>query len=91
MIKQAEIIVSGEVQRVFFRAQTKNKAEELGLVGWVKNLPDGSVGILAQGQEPSLVELIEWCRGGAQFAKADKVEVKWNETNAEFKDFKIIY
>jgi len=91
MIKQAEIIVSGKVQGVFFRARTKNKADSLKVIGRVENLSDGTVKILAQGEQKDIEQLIGWCRHGAVVAKVDRVEVKWIETSAEFKDFKIIY
>ncbi len=89
MVKRANLFVSGDVQGVFFRANTKEKAEALGLVGWVANMPGGSVNILAQGEEADLTELINWCRSGPGFAKVDKVEVKWEKVKDEFKNFEI--
>ncbi|MDP6476716.1 MAG: acylphosphatase, partial [Nitrospinaceae bacterium] len=58
------IIVHGRVQGVFFRASTQTRALELSLVGWVRNLPDSSVEIHAEGDRENLELLIEWCRQG---------------------------
>lgn len=68
------IRVYGKVQGVFFRASAQDKAEALGVLGWVKNEPDGSVLIKAEGPEDALQEFVSWCRQGPTYAKVEKVE-----------------
>ncbi len=76
MIKQIEITVTGKVQGVFFRETTKGEASKIGIVGTVKNLPNGNqVFIVAQGEEEKLAQLIGWCHQGSPAAVVEKVEV----------------
>ncbi len=76
MIKQIEITVTGKVQGVFFRESTKGEASKMGIVGTVKNLPNGNqVFIIAQGEEEKLAQLIGWCHQGPPTAMVEKVEV----------------
>jgi acylphosphatase len=88
-VKHLKVSVSGLVQGVFFRASTKEKAEQLGLKGYVMNESDGSVLIHAQGESNSLTALLSWCEsGGPEGAIVDKVEV--NEVGLEpFEFFRI--
>ncbi len=67
------IHVYGKVQGVFFRASAQDKAETLGVFGWVKNEPDGSVLIEAEGPEDKLEEFVAWCKQGPNHAKVEKV------------------
>lgn len=87
----AHIWVSGKVQGVFFRAHTEDKANSLGLSGWVRNLPDGRVEILAQGQKDKVDELIKWCHKGPPYARVSNVKVEWEEPKQDFKGFHITY
>lgn len=73
-MKHYKIQVIGKVQGVFFRASTQDKAEELGIKGWVKNEADGSVLIEAEGSEDKLQHFISWCRQGPSRADVKKVE-----------------
>lgn len=66
--------IIGLVQGVFFRADTKRKADELGLTGWVRNCEDGSVEVFAQGKEDALEKLEKWCRKGPPAAEVQHVE-----------------
>jgi acylphosphatase len=91
MIRLATIRVSGIVQGVYYRYRTKQKAYELGLSGFVRNLPDGSVEAHAEGEEEVVTRLIEWCRRGPVGARVDRVEVEWNEPSLRFADFSIRY
>lgn len=70
------IRVYGKVQGVFFRASTQDKAESLGILGWVKNEPDGTVKIEAEGPEQQMQEFIDWCKQGPTYAKVEKVDLK---------------
>lgn len=90
MKKSANIIISGRVQGVFYRASARKKAEELNLVGWVKNLPNENVEILAEGEERDLKEFIKWCYNGSSGAQVAKVETKWNEFEGGFDKFEIL-
>lgn len=90
MKKRANIIVSGRVQGVFYRASAKRKAEEIGLTGWVKNAPDNKVEIMAEGEEDKLREMIKWCYNGSRWAVVDKVETEWMKYGKKFDKFEII-
>lgn len=89
MTKQLYIKVEGLVQGVFFRAETQKEARTLGLTGWAKNMEDGSVEILAQGEELSLREFREWCKKGPDFARVDKVITTWQPLRDNFVDFEV--
>ncbi len=75
MAQQAlRIRVKGKVQGVFFRASTKEKADELDIKGWVRNEPDGSVLIEAEGEEGKLKEFLDWCWEGPSAARVEEVQ-----------------
>jgi acylphosphatase len=76
MKKGCSIHVSGKVQGVFFRASTKDKADELGVKGFVRNERDGSVYIEAEAEEGTLKLFIDWCKQGPRMARVDVCEVK---------------
>jgi len=86
---EAKIRVFGDVQGVFFRQETKKQAENLDLCGWVKNMPDGSVKIVAQGAKDKIDELIIWSRCGSSLAQVKKVKVKYNKPKEKYIDFSI--
>ncbi|MFA6427061.1 MAG: acylphosphatase [Candidatus Magasanikbacteria bacterium] len=91
-MKQLHLTIHGKVQGVFFRETAKEKAEELGLVGYVKNMPDRSVEVVAQGNEDALKKMLEWCRIGTQWAKVEQVDEVWMDVgSAEFGEFKIVW
>ncbi len=85
------IIVSGTVQGVFFRANTLSVATKLGLSGFVRNLPNGSVEIIAEGEKELLEKLLEWSSHGPAGAQVTKTEIKWEENKSEFRDFRVRY
>lgn len=68
--------VAGRVQGVFFRAETRRKAIELGLDGWVKNLSDGRVEFLISGSEAALAQMRAWLREGPRLARVDDLRVE---------------
>lgn len=76
MLQTISIIVSGKVQGVFFRQSTKEIATNLGINGQVKNLPDGSVYILATGTKDQLDNLLAWCRQGPPKATVIRIDIK---------------
>lgn len=85
--RQLNIIASGRVQGTFFRANAKRIADGLGLTGFAKNMKDGRVTILAEGEEAGLRKLLDWCYRGSFLAKVDELSFKWGEAKGEFKDF----
>jgi len=86
---RARIIVSGLVQGVFYRATMQEVARSLGVTGWVRNLPDGRVEAVAEGDEEAVKKLIEWAWRGPPLARVENVEVKWEDYRGEFRDFYI--
>jgi len=73
------VIVSGRVQGVWFRGSTQNKAERLGVAGWVRNLSDGRVEAVFEGPVDLVDTAVIWCRSGPSFAAVDSVEVESQE------------
>jgi len=90
MRKQVTLKVYGKVQGVFFRDSSRAEAQELGLRGWVKNETDGTVEIMAEGDDKDLIKFIEWCKYGPDHAEVEKVEVKWEKFSGQFDDFSVI-
>ena len=68
------IFISGKVQGVWFRASTQSQAEKLGVTGWVRNLPDGRVEVLACGDRAQLTSLVTWLHQGPPDASVSRVE-----------------
>ncbi len=89
MEKRLHVIVSGRVQGVWFRASTRSRAQDLGLVGRVWNRLDGRVEIIAEGREGALRELLLWCDVGPSGARVDDVESSWSSATGEFDEFVI--
>jgi acylphosphatase len=75
-MKTIQLLIQGKVQGVFYRASAKEKADKLGIRGWVKNTEDGDVAILCQGPEMELGEFINWCRQGPPRARVEHIELK---------------
>ncbi len=90
MIIRTRILVSGRVQGVFYRANAKNVAQELGIAGYAKNLDDGRVEILAEGEKEKISKLIDWCRKGPRNAKVENVEAMYDKATGEFSFFDIL-
>lgn len=76
---RAHVFVSGHVQGVFYRASTRDTARDRGVTGWVKNLDDGRVEIVFEGDEEDVETMIEWCQTGSQRARVDNVDVTYEE------------
>ncbi|MCK9230236.1 MAG: acylphosphatase [Syntrophales bacterium] len=73
--RRVRILVSGRVQGVFFRAHTLEEARRRSIGGWVRNLPDGRVEVLAEGENRAVNEFVAWCRRGPRFARVLQVDV----------------
>ena len=82
-------LISGRVQGVAFRAYTQEEARGLGLEGWVRNLRDGRVEVLAEGPRVALEKLLAWCREGPSYANVKDVEFEWDEPRGDLGDFHI--
>jgi acylphosphatase len=87
----AEILVSGRVQGVYYRAFTQQAAQRLGLNGFCRNLPDGRVEVTAEGDRDVIETLVEQLRVGPPRAKVEDVQVHWKPTERRYKDFSIRY
>lgn len=86
---RAELCIKGRVQGVFFRQSTKETAISCGVTGWVRNLPNGDVEAVLEGQEDAVRKVIEWCKCGPPAARVDEVQVEWNLPSNEFIRFSI--
>lgn len=91
MKKRVRILVAGRVQGVFFRASTKSVADELGLAGTVRNLPDGGVEVIAEGASESVDAFAAWCRQGPPRARVERLSVIEEAYCREYSDFSILY
>ncbi len=89
-LKQLQLVVRGRVQGVYFRASAQREARRLGLSGWVKNRPDGSVEILAEGEEVAIRELYGWAQKGPSAARVDRVDTRWRGFTGEYAEFRIV-
>jgi acylphosphatase len=89
MDSQYEIRISGRVQGVGFRFSARNQARALHLKGWVKNLPDGSVYAVINGEKGACVKFIHWCRSGTGYSWVENVEIKEIEKRVPFTGFSI--
>ncbi len=90
-LARAHLRIYGRVQGVFFRAYMREEAKKLGVTGWVRNLPDGSVEAVVEGEEDKVRELIKWAHKGSPLARVDKVDVEWGDYKGEYSDFSIRY
>jgi acylphosphatase len=86
---RAHVYVSGEVQGVFFRDATRQRAEELGLAGWVKNLPDGRVEALFEGPAEKVEEAVRWCEQGPPHARVENVDSERGEAQGDLRGFEV--
>ncbi len=71
------------MQGVFFRAETRDRAVSLGLAGWVRNLPDGTVEAVFEGEPARVESMVGWCRRGPRLAEVENAEVAWEEPLGE--------
>lgn len=90
-MKRAHVIISGRVQGVFFRAHTRETAIALDLTGWVRNLFDGSVEAVFEGEDLNVQEMLEWCKKGPPHAIVKHIESTEEPCTGEFRDFRITY
>jgi acylphosphatase len=88
-MKQAHIFVSGMVQGVGYRYFVRNNARKLGIVGWVRNLPDRRVEAIFQGTEEKLQEMLALCRQGPFLSEVKNLQVDWRDGKEALNEFEI--
>jgi acylphosphatase len=88
---RAHVFVSGRVQGVFFRSETRREAHRYNVTGWVRNLPDGRVEAIFEGEKENVERLVEFCRKGPSSAKVTQTEVIYENYTGEFRDFKLFW
>jgi acylphosphatase len=88
---RAHVVVSGRVQGVFFRSETKHRADRYDVKGWVRNLPDGRVEAVFEGEKEAVEGLIEFCKHGPYGATVTDVDLTWETFTGEFDRFRIKY
>ena len=79
----------GQVQGVNFRSSTKAEADALGLTGWVRNCPEGSVEVVIEGLKEAVQQLVDWCQHGPVWARVDGLTVEWQAASGEFCEFEV--
>jgi acylphosphatase len=88
---RAHIFIEGKVQGVFFRARATERAVRLDVTGWIRNLPNGKVEGIFEGEEENVDKLIDFCRVGPSTAEVKKIDVEKSTYTDEFDDFRIKY
>ena len=84
------MIIEGRVQGVFFRARAYEKANQLGIKGWISNLPSGvEVEIIAEGEDEKIEEFLNWCSNGPRGARIDNIQADYEIPKNEFERFRI--
>jgi len=86
---RADVLISGRVQGVFYRASAQQEAMRLSLVGEIRNLPDGRVEAVVEGPREQIEEFVDWCRRGPPAAEVENVGVRWSNALGEFRTFMI--
>ena len=81
------VFIYGRVQGVFYRVNTKNKANELGLKGWVRNRYDGSVEALFEGDKDIVDKMISWCKKGPRLSIVEGVKINYEDYTGEYDNF----
>ncbi len=87
--ERAHLYVSGGVQGVFFRNSARERAERLGLTGWVKNLPDGRVEALFEGPSERVREMVRWCEQGPPHAAVEGVKTEFEVSKGDLTSFEV--
>jgi acylphosphatase len=90
-MERAHVFVSGKVQGVYYRANTRETARDKGVEGWVRNLDDGRVEAVFEGEKGTVEAMVEWCHEGSPRAEVENVEVNWEDATDEFGGFEVRY
>jgi acylphosphatase len=86
---RAHVLISGRVQGIFFRSETKLRARRLDVTGWVRNLGDGRVEAVFEGNETNVTQLVDFCKKGPSGARVANARVAWEAYTGEFCSFEI--
>ena len=89
--KRVRVFIDGRVQGVCFRMETRRAAEERGVDGWVRNLPNGKVEAVFEGEDSKVRSMLQWCETGPPLARVNRVEVENETPTDEFEGFRIAY
>ena len=89
--KRVRVLIDGRVQGVCFRMETRRAAEERGVEGWVRNLPNGKVEAVFEGEDSKVQSMLQWCETGPPLARVNRVEVENETPRDEFEGFRISY
>lgn len=87
--ERAHVYVSGRVQGVFFRDSVRERAEQLGLIGWVRNIPDGRVEALFEGPSESVREMVRWCEEGPSHADVENIDTEFEAPRGDLGGFEV--
>lgn len=82
-MRRAHVVVSGRVQGVWYRGSAQERARSLGVAGWARNRPDGTVELVLEGEQAAVAALLAWCRRGPAGAAVEDVAVKWESPRGE--------
>lgn len=88
-MKRLHAKIHGQVQGVYFRATTQRTANSLNVNGWVRNNPDGTVEVVAEGGENALKQLLQFLHEGSNSARVERVDESWQEATGAFEHFAI--
>jgi len=89
--KRIHIFVTGRVQGVFFRQSTRVMAIKNNVNGWIRNLDDGRVEIVAEGENQNIDNLVNWCKTGPANSRVDEFELSNEDPISEFENFEVKY
>lgn len=88
---RVHLFITGKVQGVFFRQALKVTATKNGVSGWVKNLKDGRVEAVMEGEDLGVSRVVEWCHAGPANARVEDVEIRNEKPTGEFAKFEVLY
>lgn len=90
MRSRAHVVVHGRVQGVFYRVTARREAQKRNITGWIKNLSDGHVEAIFEGNNERIIEIIDFCRIGPPLAKVTNIEVYWEKFTGSYESFKVL-
>jgi acylphosphatase len=88
---RAHVVIDGRVQGVCFRMDTRRAALERSIKGWVRNLPDGRVEAVFEGEESDVKSMMKWCETGPPLARIGKIDVEWEPCRGDFSSFEVTF
>ena len=89
--RRVHVWITGRVQGVFFRAYARDAGRAVGVAGWVRNLPDGRVEAVFEGDAAKVEKMIEWCHDGSPLSRVNSVDIRDETCTGEFDTFRIAY